>query len=322
MLTRTAALLAFLALAPAAFAQNTPGVPEGATPTTGAAGQRPQDERKLTGPDVAVTLFATHAFEADFTDVAGSVSLSRVGAEVGIRQSLDERTRISLSVGGEFSSYDFSEDSAFAGSTVAPWDETYQLSAAVIVSRQATKSWSWFFGGGADASFESDANLGKSFTGGLVGGVNYQVNENLSLGGGLAVRSRLEDSGLFLPIVSIDWKISEQWKLSNSNELNSTGIALVYTPMEQLALSLHAAYQGRAYRLDEDGPFPDAVGRESRIPVWLQARYSFTPRISATLAAGYVVWQEYTVDDNNGNEIDQQSADATPFVGASVVFLF
>src|SRR5690242_8971868 len=103
MLTRPAALLTLLALAPAALAQNTRAAPERTTPTTGSAGQPPQPEgeRKLPGPDVAVTLFGTHAFEADFTDVNGSVSVSRLGAEVGIRQPLDERTRISLSLGAE-----------------------------------------------------------------------------------------------------------------------------------------------------------------------------------------------------------------------------
>ncbi|HYE61002.1 MAG TPA: DUF6268 family outer membrane beta-barrel protein [Phycisphaerales bacterium] len=318
-----AVLVSAAFLSSGAFAQHTPGAPEGATPTTGASGQPPAvaQARQLPGPDVAVTLFGTHAFEADFEDVNGSVSLFRTGAEVGIRQPLDERTRLSLSIGAEYSGYDFSSDTALAG-TSEPWDDTYQLSAAVIISRQATTSWSWFFGGGADASFEDDANLGKSFTGGLVAGANYKVNENLTLGGGFAARSRLEDSGLFLPLVSIDWKISEQWTLSNSNELNSTGIALAYRPNEQLQISLHGAYQGRAYRLDEDGPIPDGVGRDSRIPVWLQVRYSFSPRISVTVAGGYIAWQEYTVDDNNGNELDQQGADGTPFVGASLVFLF
>jgi len=329
MLTRSAtsptvaALLGLVAFAGTSLAQNTGAAPERATPTTGATGQpAPLEEapgRK--GPDFAVTLFATHAFEADFADVPGSVSLSRGGAEIGMRHMLDERTRLSVSLGVENSLYDFGDDTALGGVS-EPWDDTYQLSASVMLSRQATPSWAWFFGGGADASFENDANIGKSFTGGLVGGANYKVNENLSVGGGLAVRSRLEDSGLLLPLVSIDWKISDQWRLSNSNELNSVGVALTYSPTEQLAISLHGAYQGRAFRLDEDGPLPDAVGRDTRIPVWVQARYSFTPRVSASLAAGYVVWQEYTIDDNNGNELDQQDADATPFVGASLVFRF
>jgi hypothetical protein len=317
------AVLALAASAGAALAQNTGAAPERATPTTGATGQPAplEGENPRRGPDFAVTLFATHAFEADFADVPGSVSLSRGGLEVGMRHMLDERTRLSVSLGAENSLYDFGDDTVLAG-TSEPWDDTYQLSASVLVSRQATPSWAWFFGGGADASFENDANLGKSFTGGLVGGVNYKVNEDLSIGGGLAIRSRLEDSGLFLPLVSIDWKISEQWRLSNSNELNSVGAALTYSPTEQLHLSLHGAYQGRAFRLDEDGPLADGVGRDTRIPVWVQARYAFSQRVSVSVAAGYVLYQQYTIDDNDGNELDQQDADATPFVGASLVFLF
>lgn len=304
----------------AAMGQDTGAAPERATPTTGAAGEPAHEtDRPI---DVSVTLFGTHAFESDFSDITGSVSVTRGGLEVGLRRQMDERSRLSLSIGLETSTYDFSSDVALGGSAVEPWDSTVQASLAALYSRRATEQWSWFFGGGADASFEIDANLGKSFTGGLVGGANYAVNEGLSIGGGLAVRSRLEDSGLFLPLVSVDWKISEQWRLSNSNELNSTGAALSYSPNERLTLSFHAAYQGRAFRLEEDGPIPDGVGRESRIPVWVQARYAFTPRATASVAAGVLAWQEYTVLDQDGNELDQQEAEWTPFVGASVVVVF
>jgi hypothetical protein len=301
-----------------AVAQST-GAPERATPTTGAAGEPIPEARYPI--DVAVTLFGTHAFESDFSDIAGGVGVTRAGLEVGLRRQMDERSRLSLSIGLETSNYDFSSDTALGGGG-EPWDNTVQASISAVYTRQATQQWSWFFGGGVDTSFELDANVGKSFTGGLFGGAAYAVNENLSIGGGVAVRSRLEDSGLFLPIVSLDWKFNDQWRLSNSNELNSTGAALSFSPNERLTLSLHAAYQGRAFRLDEDGPFPDGVGRDSRIPVWLQARYAFSPRAMATVAAGYVVWQEYTILDQNGNELDQQEADGTPFVAASVVLLF
>ncbi len=303
----------------AAMGQDTGAAPERATPTTGSAGRAEGGTRST---DVVVTLFGTHAFEADFSDGPGSVGVTRGGVEVGFRRPIDDRSRLSVSIGLEGSAYDFSGDSTLAGVTGEVWDSTVQASLAVVYSRQATEQWAWFFGGGVDASFETDADIGKSFTGGLVGGVNYAVNENLKLGGGLAVRSRLEDSGLFLPIVSVDWKLSDQWTLSNSNELNSTGVALSFAANEKLTLSLHAAYQGRAYRLDDEGPVPEGVGRDSRIPVWVQARYAFTPRATASLAAGVLAWQEYTVLDQDGNELDQQEAEWTPFLGASVVVVF
>ena len=106
------------------------------------------------------------------------------------------------------------------------------------------------------------------------------------------------------------------------NPVHSTGVAVSLAANEELTLSLHAAYQGRAYRLDDEGPVPGGVGRDSRIPVWVQARYAFTPRATASLAAGVVAFQEYTVLDQDGNELDQQEADWTPFLGASVVVVF
>ncbi len=292
-----------------------------ATPTTGSNASL-EEEKPAAGPKFSVTPFATHTFEADFSDGPGNVSVSRAGAEISMRQPIGDRSRLTVSLGAEFSLYDFGDTSPFAISTLEPWNDTSQVSLTVAFSRQVTPEWSVFFGGGVDASFENDADISNAFTGGLLGGATYQVSPTFSIGGGFAVRSRLEDSGLFLPLLSLDWKINDQWRLSNFNELNSFGLALSYQPCDTFEVSLRGAYQSRAYRLDEDGPFPDGVGRDSRIPLWVQARYNITPRAAVNASLGYVVWQEFTVDDTNGIELANEEADATPFVGIGFSLLF
>lgn len=296
---------------------------EHATPTTGASAPAPEAQPlPRHGAEFTVTPFASHTFEADFSDGPGSVSISRAGAEISYRQPLNERTRLTISLGTELSFYDFATPSPFASSTSKPWEDTTQVSLTAVVTRDATEKWSWFFGGGIDTAFEDGADVSRSFTGGLLGGAAYKFSDRFTLGGGFAVRSRLEDSGLFLPILNLNWQICDQWRLSNFNQLNSVGLALTYTPTKNLDLALRAAYESRAYRLDEDGPFPDGVGRDQRIPIWVQGTYRFTPHAALTASVGYAVWQEFTIDDSEGVEIGKQEADPTPFVGVGFSFSF
>ena len=153
-------------------------------------------------------------------------------------------------------------------------------------------------------------------------GVNYGLSEHLSLGLGLLVRSRLEDNGQVLPIPSLDWQFAEKWNLSTHTGVSGTGLTLSYKPFEQLTLSLDGSYSSREYRLDDSGAAPKGVARDLRVPVTFAAAWNFSRQVAVTANVGLNAYQEYTLIDNNSNDLAKIKTKPAPFIGASVVISF
>ena len=68
-------------------------------------------------------------------------------------------------------------------------------------------------------------------------------SENLTLGGGIGIRSQLEDDALFYPIIIVDWQITD--RLSFDTRLttgwaNQSGAELVYELTEDLDVGIAA----------------------------------------------------------------------------------
>src|SRR5205807_396148 len=126
----------------------------------------------------------------------------------------------------------------------------------------------------------------------VFGGVRYALSEKLIVGIGAGVRTRIEDNPFFFPLPMLTWQISEQWKLSTGGR---PGLTLSYSPLESLTISLSGAYEYRDFRLDHNGPIPDGVGRETRIPIILGVAYTPTKRISLEAGIGYALGQNIQV---------------------------
>jgi hypothetical protein len=76
------------------------------------------------------------------------------------------------------------------------------------------------------------------------------------------------------------------------------------------------------FRLDDDEPVPKGVGRYERLPVGLDVTWHVSKQLGISVYGGAHVWQQYELDNENGDELAQDDADIAPFLGAGVEWKF
>lgn len=260
-----------------------------------------------------------YQFESDLDGDRGSVSIARAAANLGLGFAVGDRSRLNVTWDSEFSWYDWKDASKFSKSAKDPWDDTIQHTIGVQLVVPEGEQWAWFVGGGAQASYEREADFGDSLTYGGQGGVRYKFNDAFALSLGIAVRSRLEDNALILPIIGIDWDITDKLTLSTNR---GAGLDLRYKASDAIALFLEATFNSREFRLRDDGAAKDGVGIDRSVPVAAGVVWTIAPSVSLTAKGGLVAWSKYKLEDQNGVKISETDADPAGFVSFGIDFRF
>lgn len=259
------------------------------------------------------------AFNTEFDDEEGDLTVYRSGTSLGAAIPVGERANLDVGLDYELSSYQFDDATGFIEGTDDPFETVHRVSLSALYGVQQTEHWGWFAGGSVTMSGEDGADFGESLSWGVLGGARYRLSENVTIGFGAGVRTRLEESAIFIPVVQLDWKINEQWSLSNAGQ---TGLTLAYRPTQTWTFTASAAWEMRNFRLDEDGPLPGGVVEERRFPVAIGAIWRPAPRLSISGAIGAHFGQSFEVSDEDGDEVADVDADTTPFLALGVAYSF
>jgi len=263
-----------------------------------------------------------HDLETNFDGAPGTVSVSRASAELAMLFPIGERSRLGVTLNTEFSNYSFNGATGFGPGTGDPWDEVLEMGAAAVYSTQIDARWSYFAGGGISSVAQVGAEFDDSLSVGAVGGAAYAFSDTLSIGAGAIVRTRLEDSVFVLPFINLQWDLSEKWRIETRTGSDYTGGGIVYSLREDLSFALAGGIKSREFRLDAENVAAEGVGRDSRAPIFLEVKWRLSPQVSIAGTAGVQLFQEYTLFDQDGNELVQVDADPTEFFSATVTFSF
>ncbi len=288
-----------------AWAQDTAApAPESAARAEGATEEPPRLSFSLTGRSQI-------GLSADLDDADGEVSTTRVGAEFGVRYRVNDRVGLGLGVGAEYSFYDFDDFETVTGGG-EPIDDAFMYSLTPTISFAIDDRWTVIGGGIFRWAGEEDADLGDSFTAGGLGVVNYKVNDKLTLGFGFIVGSRLEKDSIFVPALSIDWKINDRWTLTNDGK---PGLALVYRATDRLDLSVEASYETRDFRLNDDNAIPEGAMEDTGVPVAFAASWRALDRLTLTGRIGAYAYQRFEFRNADGDEVTDEDVDPSLFFG-------
>lgn len=291
--------------------------PTAAPGPTAAGAQAKADPGNRRG--TAFSLGGSYTFGADFEDNRGSVSIWRMGYDVGARFPTSENFAITLGASTEWSWYDF--DPSSTGVTQGIGKPAGQVATSRIApgfTYRIDDKWSILGGFSLESTGETDADFGDTLNYGVVFAASYKVSDTFSWTFGAAVQTTLEDGVTGLPLIGFEWKFRPQWSVG----VRGPGAHLTYSPNEEVDLTLQASYESREFRLSDDNPIRDGVLQDRRVVVGLQAQW--TPRKWVTLRgeAGVVAWSELEFDNSNGDSLDTLTIDPTGFLGASVTFRF
>lgn len=259
-----------------------------------------------------------HAFTSDLDD-GGDVSVTRTGADVSFGGPVGDKLRLSLSLDGEGSWYDFGGDTDLIPGQDDPWDDLYEVGVGLTGIYAVDEDWSIFGGAFVRSGFEPGADLGESIYGGGILGVGFKVTEDLSIRIGAGVSTQLEDDVRFVPALGMDWVISKQLTLRT----DGLGLRLDAKLSDEFTVYLGGKYQSRQFRLEEDrGALDNGVVRDQRVPIGVGFIWTPSSSIVLSFEGGVVAYQKYEVLNANGVERGEDETDPAAFIGGRIEFRF
>lgn len=261
--------------------------------------------------------------ESDLRSTEGTFSVDRTFVSASLDYRWDFRNSIGVSIGGGNSEYDWVNVTDLGGEQ--PWGK--------IESRRASVSGRFGFGDTGSIfviptirfNGESGASSGDSRSWGLFGGVGWRINEDLTIGPGIGVFDRIEDSTRIFPILLIDWNISERWNLSTGRGLAASqgpGLTLSFQAGRSWRLGLAGRYEEVQFRLNDNGPAPGGVGTDQSVPLVLSASWDPNRSVGISVFGGVEFGGELELKDVDGQVLSKQQYDPAPIIGATFKFSF
>lgn len=259
-----------------------------------------------------------HQFDTDIEN-GGSFSVNRFFIQGGPAYTSKGETSFSLSVGYGLDAYDFSGDSGLGGRQ--PWGEIHTLRLSIPLRWQASDRWSGFASPALRFTGENGADFSDSITGGAFAGFAYRYSDRLSLGPGIGVLTQLEDNVSVIPILVINWKLTETLSLTTGGGIGATlgpGLSLNWQLSRAWAFSSGVRYESLRFRLADNSTVPNGIGDDRSFPIFGGIAYSFSPTARISAVGGVEVGGELRLENEEGNTILKEDYDPAAFLG--VVF--
>ncbi len=261
----------------------------------------------------------------DFDDDSGDIQFSELTVGLNATKIFDRSKALSISFESGWASYDITQSSG-SGMTTREVveigqeiDDLYSASLTLTYMDQFNAEESWFIGGNITASGESSADFGDSIYGWIAGGYSKAINEKLTLGIGVLVRTRLDDDVSVVPIPQFKYIIDDRWSIENER----LGVKLNYKASDVLTYGIVGNYETDVYRLDDShGAESESTMTHQRIPVALFAEYAPKKNIALKAKLGAQFGSEIEFIDTDGNEISSEDIETSIFGSLNVSFSF
>jgi hypothetical protein len=261
-----------------------------------------------------------HQFSSDL--MTGDYNVSRFDFAVSAESPVNESWNVALTFRTLVDSFDFAP-TASLGLGSAPWEDIYTLSFGARVQVKLNDKWKLSGGPVVQFSRESGADWSDSATvGGTISAI-YQWNDNLAIGFGVGVISQIEDDALIIPVLTIEWTITDTLRLvSGSPTATGVGAELIWEFAPTFELALGAGYSSKRFRLDDMGIAPGGVGEENYFPLSLRLGWKPNDHVEVSLTGGFTFGTELTLETSAGARITQEEPDGAMFAGLSARIQF
>jgi hypothetical protein len=242
---------------------------------------------------------------------------------MGLNYAWDARKSIGITFGGGGSKYDFDDLTEIGGGT--PWKEVEDSRISITGRFGFGDTGSIILIPTARYNGGKDSNTSDGRTYGLYAAAAWRISEDLTIGPGIGVFSRLEDGTRIFPFLVIEWDISERWNLSTGRGLAASqgpGLTLSYALSQSWSLGIAGRYENTEFRLDENGPTPGGVGRDQSIPVVAMASWDPNRTVDLSVFAGIELNGKLKLKNALGESVAESSYDPAPIFGATFKLRF
>jgi hypothetical protein len=257
-------------------------------------------------------------------DRAGDFSVIRASAGLGFSVPVADRLSVAIGTSFGYATYDFDSAAVFGGGT--PWEDIFTGQVSAIANYALDDTWSLFGGGLFGMAGEDGADFGDSTSGGGMIGAGYRHSDRLTFRVGVSVMSQIEDDAVVMPVLLMDWKIDERWRLrlgsldTASGDLIGGGLS--YAISERLSVGGRLGWVRSRFRLDDSGYAPDGVGQDDRFKGTVVLNWRITDNVDVSVHGGVVFGGELRVENESGDRLFKEDYDPAALVGARLAWRF
>ena len=282
--------------------------------------ETPEQEAARYGRRARVSLRGGALFrsEADM-DTGGSFSSN----EFFVQGDLPLSRWFSISLSYRRDEYDFSRTGDF--SSLRPWGDVNSLTIDSPARWSLGEGWMAFAVPVLRFTWEGEASLEDSVTGGGIVGAAYRFSDSLTLGPGIGISTEIEDDASIFPILIIRWAINDQLTLETGKGVAASvgpGVFLNWKISDQWAAFVGARYEKLRFRLDDKGPYDNGVGEDRAFPILGGLTWELSEAAEVSVLAGAALAGEFRLEDDGGDLIAEDEYDPAAFIGVSLSLEF
>lgn len=254
---------------------------------------------------------------ADFDDKPGQLSRTFLGTELGWKRYMprDSYARIYARYG--LHEFDFSggNTTPFAN----PFDTIAEEEVGGIILNRLENGWGYYVRLGFVSMRDPDANLISSTEARAMGIVGYRLSDNLELGLGLLAKSQISQAPRAYPIPVINYSFNDRLRVVTSDQLD-----LQYSVIPGITTLILTSNPKRwRARLANDNPEnPGGIAEYQRVPLSLSLDQIVHKNIKVTLTGTIIPYHKLTIEDSNGDDLDEAELESALQFGARVSFRF
>ncbi|MGA1354799.1 MAG: hypothetical protein ACO32I_08525, partial [Candidatus Limnocylindrus sp.] len=223
--------------------------------------------------------------------------------------AISETVAFSPSIAYEFGDYSFGG----AASAAFPWDRVNEVGIAPRIDIQLDRDLTVSVSPIIQFAAEDGAGWGNAAQWGGLGAIRYSFSPELTLGAGLLGLTQLEGDPIYIPIPLIDWKIDQNWRVSNLRvpEANPfAALELVYDTQETLEFAFGGGWETRRFRLDEGG-----VGQDRGAAFYGRVTVRIAEQCRIDGMVGVSAFNQLKAIDSAGTTTASYSADSGLILG-------
>jgi len=257
-----------------------------------------------------------HVFRTDLKEGDGSFNLHEAGVGLSFGKMLPDLNGIlSFKLECGLLDFDLYANGNNLFNEAGLFDKVVETTAGLnlILNRD---EWSYIGLLSAGTACEDHASVEDSLRIQGVFGVMYRFSDQLQLGFGLFAGTRLEDDVLVIPYISAEYKPTDRLTLAVRNGL----FAEYVLEKDRTSLIFEGKYDSHVFRLDKTEPTPNGVVDYSRVPIKVGIRHKFSRNLAVTSSIGAVVWHEFEMTDDDGDEIGDTEAHPAAVFNLAVRF--
>lgn len=246
------------------------------------------------------SLTGVNQFKTDMNE-GGSFDWYDANARLGVNRQFTANWG-----GGVFAEYNYqhwSWSNPVAFGNQAPWEGISTPQFGFSVSYSPNAAWRFSLSPSVEWAAETGVGTAGASTYGAVLLGTHTVSPSLTLGVGAGVFRQIDENRIF-PFLAVNWRINDQWTLSNplpAGPAGGAGLELSYKIDNQWTVGAGGAYRSYRFRLNDNGPYAGGIGQNRFIPVFARVSYQFLPGTRIDF---------YGIASTGGN-VQAQSADGS-----------